>query len=788
MAIRGRAPASATNGSGPKRDESSDPLAGLTLQLLEFAPDAVVISGADGLIRFANKKAKEIFGYVDDELVGQPAEVLVPDGSKDIHPSHRADYMKSPTERPMGAGRQLTAQRKDGTEFPADVALSSLETSDGLLVSAAIRDVTERLEAEATGARLAAIVQSSRDAIIGKTTAGEITSWNSAATQMFGWSAAEAIGQQIEILIPPGDRDEEIALRERVVTGEWIEPYETRRLSKDGRVVMVELTSSSIKAPHGEIVGVSSIYRDISILKRIEAKYLGLLEAAPDGIIGVDQKGLIQLVTAKAERLFGYSSAELLGRPVETVVPEGAKMIQKGHSPDHTAHQEPGSMSGEKELRARRKDGSEFPVDIALSSVETEDGVIVSAAIRDITESLRASEERKNLEAQVRQSRLETVGQLAGGIAHDFNNILAGTMTYAKLVEEQLSEVESTMSSAAKQVLLNDVQQIIRGTERAASLTHQLLLFSRKEVVQPEVLDLNGVVTGMEDLLRRTIGEHIHITINLRDSLMAINMDRGHVEQILMNLIVNASDAMPSGGELVIETQAAEFDKEYAEKHKPLAAGKYVCLAVSDTGTGMSAEVVAQALEPFFTTKDRGDGSGLGLATISRIATDVKGHVSIYSEPDLGTTVKVYFPPTADAKATTPNKQQGSLEAVEGETVLLVEDEALVREPAARVLARSGYEVLAASGPDEALKMSKEFDDVIDVLLTDVVMPGMSGTELAEQLSTSRPDMCVLFMSGYSHEVIVQRGSGAQGIVLIEKPFTPEALLGKIRSVLDRSK
>lgn len=788
MGIQGKVSIPSANGSAPARDESKDPLAGLTLQLLEFAPDAVVISGGDGLIRFANKKAKEIFGYVDDELVGQRVDVLVPLDAEELHPSHRAAYLADPSEPPMEAGRQLTAQRKDGTEFPADVALSSLETSDGLLVSAAIRDVTERLEAEATGARLAAIVQSSRDAIIGKTQAGEITSWNAAATQMFGWSAEEAIGQQIEILIPPDDRDEEIALRERVATGEWIEPYETSRLSKDGRVVMVELTSSSIKAPHGEIVGVSSIYRDISILKMIEAKYLGLLEAAPDGIIGVDQGGLIQLVTAKAERLFGYSSSELLGRPVETVVPEGAKMIQKGHLSDHNSHQEPGSMSGEKELRARRKDGSEFPVDIALSSVETEDGVIVSAAIRDITESLRASEERKRLEAQVRQSRLETVGQLAGGIAHDFNNILAGTMTYAKLVEEQLREAESTMSSDANQVLLNDVQQIIRGTERAASLTHQLLLFSRKEVVQPEVLDLNGVVTGMEDLLRRTIGEHINVTINLRDSLTPICMDRGQVEQILMNLIVNAGDAMPSGGELVIESQTAELDQECAETHKPLVAGEYVCLAVSDTGIGMSEEVVAQALEPFFTTKQRGDGSGLGLATIYRIVTDVKGNVCIDSEPGVGTTVKVYFPPTADAKAIAPNKQQVSLDALEGETVLLVEDEALVREPAARVLARSGYEVLAAAGPQEALRLSREFADVIDVLLTDVVMPGMSGTELAEQLHPSRPDMCVLFMSGYSHEVIVQRGSGAQGIVLIEKPFTPEALLGKIRSVLDRSK
>ena len=265
-------------------ETTDDSLAGLAGQLLESAPDAVVIIGRTGSIRFANKQAEKLFGYAHDELLGQLIEVLVPDHAKGNHLSHRLAYFVNPTERRMGAGLQITARRKDGSEFPVDIALSSLSTAGGVLVSAAIRDVTERLEAGATGARLAAIVESSLDAIIGKTAAGVISSWNPAATQMFGWSASEAIGERIDFLIPPHRLKEEMTLHERVAAGELVPPYETERVGKDGRVVLVALTSSPIKTPQGEMVGVSSIYRDIGALKKVEAKFLGLLEAAPDAI------------------------------------------------------------------------------------------------------------------------------------------------------------------------------------------------------------------------------------------------------------------------------------------------------------------------------------------------------------------------------------------------------------------------------------------------------------------------------------------------------------------------
>jgi two-component system, cell cycle sensor histidine kinase and response regulator CckA len=782
-----------TFASGPTESESrviettEVSLEGLAGQLLESAPDAVVIIGSDGVIRFANAQTEKLFGYAHDELVGELVEVLVPEHAKEFHTSERSTYFLNPTKRHMGAGLQLMGQHKDETRFPVDIALSSLVTGGGVLVSAAIRDVTERLEAGATGARLAAIVQSSVDAIIGKTAAGVITSWNPAASRMFGWSASEAIGKRIDFLIPSHRLEEETILHERVAAGELIEPYETERVGKTGRVVLVALTSSPIKTPYGEMVGVSSLYRDIGALKKVEAKFLGLLEAAPDAIIGVDQDGLIQLVTATAERLFGYSRDVLLGRPVVMLIPKWAQAIHDRHPSNYFAHPRARPVPAGMELCAVRQDGSEFPVDVALSAVDTEEGVIVSAAVRDITQSIRAAEERKQLEAQLRQSRLESIGQLAGGIAHDFNNILAGTMTYAKLIEEQLNATGAETFSDSKQVLIEDVQQIIRATERAAALTRQLLLFSRKEVVQTEVLDLNGVVGGVEDMLRRTVDESISLSINLRKPLKSIDMDRGHVEQILVNLVVNARDAMSSGGELLIETSLVELDEEYTRTRGSLMPGEYVCLVVSDTGEGMSDEVIARAFEPFFTTKERGEGSGLGLATIYGIVTQAQGHVAIYSEVGMGTTVKVLFPPTAAAMASVSEMSQVSLDSLEGETVLLVEDEAVVRESTARVLAKHGYDTIVAASPEEALELSNDPGRAIDVLLTDVVMPEMSGIALAEKLASSRPDLRVIFMSGYSHDLVVRHGASAEGIVLIEKPFTTEVLLGKIRFVLDRA-
>jgi hypothetical protein len=397
--------------------------------------------------------------------------------------------------------------------------------------------------------------------------------------------------------------------------------------------------------------------------------------------------------------------------------------------------------------------------------------------------------ERRQLEDKLRQSqKMEAVGQLAGGIAHDFNNLLGGILSYAKLVEQEAGDqLQSKPGDASALQVLQDVEQIVRATERAAALTHQLLLFGRKEIVKPQVVDVNAVVSDMEKLLQRTIGEHVKLTTELAKPLPPVFIDPGHLEQVMMNLVVNARDAMPEGGLIAIKTSEIFVDEEYAALRVTLEPGHYVSLVVSDTGSGMPREVIAQVFEPFFTTKPKGQGTGLGLATVYGIVNQAGGHMSVYSEEGVGTTMRAYFPVTdAASSGEKPVVPSATPEEAKGETILLVEDEEVVREPTVRFLTRNGYRVLAAAGPDEALAAAAAGHEMpIALLLTDVIMPGMSGKELADRLTASRPHMRVVYISGYPQDVIVHRGIVDPGVVLIEKPFAIDTLLTKVREVLD---
>ena len=502
-----------------------------------------------------------------------------------------------------------------------------------------------------------------------------------------------------------------------------------------------------------------------------------LLESAPDAVVIVGSDGSIIFANAQAVRLFGYGRSELVGGHVDQLIPERAKGIHPSHRAAYFAHPTTRPMGAGLELKARRKDGTEFPVDIALSSLETSSGIIVSAAVRDISDLIEADRERQRLESQLRRSRMETIGQLAGGIAHDFNNLLAGIMSYARLVEEGVRD------RSGDGVVLEDVAQIVRATERAASLTRQLLVFGRRDVVRRELLDLNTVVADMEKLLRRTIGEPIDLRAKLAP-VRAVEMDLGHVEQVLMNLAVNGRDAMPDGGTLTIETHEVVLDEEtvYTENILP---GEYLRLSVSDTGTGMTPEVAAHAFEPFFTTKPQGRGTGLGLAIVYGIATQAAGSATIYSEPGVGTTIRVYLPLVEDAARAPRLPTAQAVARSAGETILLVEDEDLVREPAARFLANHGYNVLSAASAEEALDLSRRRPGDIDLLLTDVVLPSMSGKDLAAEFVRSRPETRVVYMSGYSQDVIASQGVIQPGVVLIEKPFTVQGLLATVRDVLE---
>ena len=545
---------------------------------------------------------------------------------------------------------------------------------------------------------------------------------------------------------------------------------------------------------------------DVAELRPISVSTEQLLDSTPDGMVIVDADGIIQLVNRQAEALFGYDREELLGQPVEILVPERVQAVHSTHRRGYFPHPLTRPMDVGADLAARRKDGSEFPVDISLSSIDTDQGRLVLAAVRDITErrkfeaegvrlearvrEVEADEQRTTLEARLQQSeRLESIGQLAGGVAHDFNNLLGGIMNYAGLVAATLDDEIAARDLADDAVftsLAEDVQEIIHVAQRAAALTRQLLIFSRRDVVKLEPVDLNAVVVDMEHLLRRTISEDIELTVDLSPALPRVLGDHGQLEQVLMNLVINARDAMPTGGRLHITTDTVTLTDDDVPMHA-LAAGMYVRLIVADTGHGMDPEVVARAFEPFFTTKPTGIGTGLGLATVYGIATQAGGDVTIYSEHGLGTTMRVRLPVSGDDAAATTAVVPAAEPMTTGETILLVEDEEIIREPARRTLVRHGYVVLSASGADEALHVLADHDGPIDLLLTDIVMPGRSGKELAADFAVLRPGTPVLFMSGYSHDVIVHEGALDPGVTLIEKPFTADGLLRAVREVLDRS-
>ncbi|HTZ27901.1 MAG TPA: PAS domain S-box protein [Streptosporangiaceae bacterium] len=758
--------------------------------LLEAAPDAMVCIDRTGVITLVNAQAERLFGYHRDEIVGQPVEILVPEAARAVHPGHRATYAADPLPRPMGAGMELAGRRRDGRTFPAEISLSAIGTGEAMLVMAAVRDVTARRAAEATAARLASIIQSSHDAVISKTLDQVITSWNPAAQRLYGYTAEEMIGRPVWALFPEPEREREMKMLAAVVRGERVEEHQANRLRKDGSLVAVSLTLSPISDSAGKIIGISSIARDLSEKQRAEARFVGLLEAAPDAMVCVDGNGQIALVNAQAERLFGYHRDELVGQPVEILVPESMRSLHPAQRAGFAADPKPRPMGAGTELAGRRRDGSTFPAEISLSAIDTDQGIVVTAAVRDVTERteiqaererLKTQAERDRLERQLQQAqRLESLGQLAGGVAHDFNNLLGVITSYVAFIAEEVRHPEHEGSGES---VLSDLEQVQLAAERASALTHQLLAFARREVVQPRVLSLNEVVTGVMELLSRTLGEHVRVITELSDDLDVVLADPGQIEQILVNLAVNSRDAMTGGGTLTIETSNVNVDAAYAASRADLVPGRYAALKVSDNGAGMPQEVVDRAFEPFFTTKPKGEGTGLGLATIYGIVVQAGGNVRIYSEPGLGTTITVMLPVTDHARPG-DDRQSAEVQGGSDEVLLLVEDEAALREVARRILSRNGYEVIVANNGQEAIEAASRYEGHIDGLVTDVVMPGMQGKELADRIREIQPDIGILFMSGYTQGILGAQGVLESGINLVEKPFNEATLLQKVREAL----
>jgi PAS domain S-box-containing protein len=523
-----------------------------------------------------------------------------------------------------------------------------------------------------------------------------------------------------------------------------------------------------------------------------EQGFRGLFDAAPDATLTVAQDGSILMANAQAERMFGYAAAELTGLPVEVLVPEAARTVHQAERRTFFTHPVARPMRAGLELSAVDKDGREFPVEISLSSIPTRDGLVATAAIRDITERLAVQAERDRLRTEADRAhyaqrleqaeRLESLGQLVGGVAHDFNNLLNVISGYNEFTAEEAARLAETDPRLVP--MLADIEQVRGAAERATTLTRQLLTFARRDLVHAQVLSLNEVIRGVEQLLRRTLGEHIELIISPARDLWAVSADPGQVEQVIVNLAVNARDAMPGGGTLTIDTANIDVDETYVASRPELTPGRYTRLRVSDTGAGMPPEVRARVFEPFFTTKPKGSGTGLGLATVYGIITRAGGHIQVYSEPGLGTTFTVLLPATANAPVPTAARPAVTPAAGSGEVILLVEDEKSLSELTRRILARNGYVVHTASDPEDALRQAASADPRIDLLLTDVVMPGMLGNELAARVTALRPGLPALYMSGYAHSVLDTQGALDLHVDLLEKPFSEAALLCRVRRAL----
>ncbi len=637
-------------------------------------------------------------------------------------------------------------------------------------------DITGRKRAEEalreSEERFRSLVENATVGIYRTTPQGRILMANPALVKMLGYKNFKELAARNleEEGFEPGYPRK--AFRDRMAQDSEVRDLEEAWTRRDGSVIFVRESARAFHSEDGKIMYYDGIVEDVTERKQVEAEKARLvtaIEQSAEAAVITNISGDIEYVNPAFTRITGYSREEVLGK--------NPRILKSGKQ-DPAFYQQLWAtiLKGEiwqGEIINRRKDGSLYTLQMSVAPVRGEHGKITHfiATEQDITA-------RKLLEQQLIQAqKIEAVGRLAGGVAHDFNNLLTIINGYAELLTEQTS---------AEDPRRDHLKEILMAGERAAGLTRQLLAFSRRQVLEPRVLDLNSVLTEVEKMLRRLIGEDVELVTSLKPDLGHVKVDPGQIEQVVMNLAVNARDAMPEGGKLYLETSNVDVDEDYARSHPSIMPGKFVMVAVSDTGCGMDAETQTHIFEPFFTTKEKGHGTGLGLATVYGIVKQSGGFIWVYSEPGQGSTFKIYFPCVEEAASTTEPADFAAKPAKGAETVLVVEDEEGVRSLVCKTLKSKGYKVLEATGAAQALQIVEQLTEPIHLLLTDVVMPQAGGKELAKRLSTLRPGTKVLYMSGYTDDAIVRHGILEVGTFFLQKPFAPDALVRKVREVLDR--
>jgi PAS domain S-box-containing protein len=746
--------------------------------LFEHSHDLICTHDLEGRILSLNQSAAKALGYDRETLLGRNIRESLSPESRDRFDVYVAEIRKNGIARGLMTVRTQTGE-KCVWEYTNTLRTEGVEVP---IVRGLAHDVTEQRRAEEalreSEERYRVVAETATDVIITIDEDSTILFANRAVERVFGYTVLELLGKKITMLMP-----EHLRHVHKTAVGSYIETdrkhinwesVELPGLHKSGREIPLELSFGEFRKNGRHLF--TGIARDITERKRFEEalrrekEYTEhIISAAPTLIVGIAPDGTTTFINQAITRVTGYDPEEIVGQNWWRTYYPGEEYRQVEQFFKEFEERD-AVINYEMTLTTKSGDKRTVSWNSVNRSDESGEIIEIIGIGADVTE-------RRELEDQLRQSqKLEAIGQLAGGVAHDFNNMLTIIIGYSDLLLRGLGQNEPMRLK---------VEEIKKAGERASSLTRQLLAFSRKQVLQPKVLQLNSVVTGVDKMLRRLIGEDIELLTVLATELGSIEADPGQIEQVIMNLVVNARDAMPQGGKLTIETKNVYLDESYAKNHIAVTPGAYVMLAVSDTGTGMDEKTKAHIFEPFFTTKEIGKGTGLGLSTVYGIVKQSGGDIWVYSEMGEGTTFKIYLP-QVDGVVESDEARHVPAGLLRGhETVLLAEDEEQVRQTTRTILEMDGYRVLEASGGSEALAIFKQHEGRIDLAITDVIMPQMSGQELAQSLKALCPDIKVLYVSGYTDDAIVRHGLLDEEIAFIQKPFTPEALSRKVREVLD---
>jgi two-component system cell cycle sensor histidine kinase/response regulator CckA len=738
--------------------------------IVESCKDAVYGGDLDGKITSWNKSAEIMYGYTAQEMIGQRVSRLIPEECGD-----ELGQVMTKIQSEIGVHDFETFRRtKDGKVFDVSLSISPVFDSGGLIgVSTIARDITARKAAEeALRKATETSIYGSPISIIALDAFGRVTMWNSAAEQVFGWKEEEVLGHPNPIT-PGGDADDTPMLYEQLLSGKTITGQEVCRRRRDGSLVTLSLSGMPIWDKDKRVKGMVKFLTDITQQKRVEEdlrraqeKYKSIFENSLEGIYQTTPDGKYISANPALARMMGFDSVEELLSSRQDLRTQ--EYVEQAKHTEFVSLMEEHGLVRNFQYQAFRKDGKTIWVSENAQVVRDTCGNIIyfEGTVEDITQ-------RRELEEQIRQmQKIEAIGRLAGGVAHDFNNILMAISSFGELLARKLSD------DASRRYL----DEIVKATDRGSSLTQGLLAFSRKQVLSLKVVDLNQLISGQINMLKRLITESIELKFIPNPELAKVRVDPGQIEQVVMNLVINARDAMLYGGELVIETYNAVVGKA-DRSGEQLAAGNYMVLAVSDNGCGMDAETKSHLFEPFFTTKQQGKGTGLGLATVFGIIKQSSGYIFVHSKPGHGTTFKIYLPRVEDVAE--PVKQEITGAPVTGhETILLVEDEEAVRTSAAEYLKENGYKVLVASRASEAMEIAEQHKSVIDLLLTDLVMPKVSGRHLAENIKQIHPETKIVFMSGYSNNLLSSEDGLDQKHILLQKPFRLSMLGQCIRNVL----